>query len=102
MRSEKEIKEKDFDIFMEIYDDYYTRQLNQKYLKKWVLEGEPRYSVAELEKVISYCNKKYSDNDDKFFSKIREFARIDTWFENKFDILIPLLKDKKKVQEILK
>ena len=49
-----------------------------------ILEGEPRYSVAELEKIIDYwdCCK-----------DIREFIDVDS--------LIELLKDKKKVQEIL-
>lgn len=51
---------------------------------KWVIEGEPRYSVAELEKIIKW---------------IQNNAKV---FPIRFDEFIYFLKDQKKVQEILK
>jgi len=75
MRSEKEIRE-----MIPCVVDVKTFDLERLIL--WVLEGEPRYSVAELEKIIH----KMMEDDDQWFNGYK---------------LINLIKDKKKMDVIL-
>ena len=82
MRSEEEIKEEDFWDYMETDYDRNVDYLNSKKLKSWLLYGEPRYSIAELEKIVKGMSKANLDADVDYF--------------------VEQLKDTKKVQEILK
>lgn len=110
-RSDKEIREKDFVDFMVEESDAFRGEsystLDTEALTKWLLEGEPRYSVEELEKIISYCAKQYEIatykdlKSDKFFKQLNEYASAEWWFENPLEILITLLGNPVKVKEIL-
>lgn len=80
MRSEKEIMKKELTDFLEA-GDRTTELTPVSKAFGWVLEGEPRYSVAELEKII-------------------ESDPMPDILEAKG--LISILKNKEKVQEVLK
>lgn len=83
MRGEQEIWEKDLRDFLD-KGDTTTELTPVSKAFGWVLEGEPRYSVVEVEKIIKKTWGKYAD--------ARMFL----------DGLTDLLKDKKRVQEALK
>jgi len=96
MRSEKEIREKDLSRFcIDLLSE------DQDRIKEWILEGEPRYSVKELEKILKYCWKQYSNDNEKFFRKLNEYAGAAWMFESPDDVLIALLKKPKMVKKIL-
>ena len=50
LRSEKEIEEADFCKYINFDDVYF----GEDSLKEWLIEGEHRYSVEELEKVLMW------------------------------------------------
>ena len=83
MKSEKEIKKalEAHEFFADKGENQYFE--NYKNLLIWVLEGEPRYSVAELEKIVNNFGS-------GFEIKQNTFAFLD------------FLKDSKRVQEALK
>ena len=88
MRSEKEIREK---------SEFVSRMRGKEIdeivsFLDWTLEGKPRYSVKELEKlaILIPC-----DEDDEFYGSEREM------FEYSLEDLKKVLKKKKKVKEIL-
>ncbi len=86
MRSEKEIK-KEIRIHSQLYEEkLWSEPPSEVWDKalKFVLEGEPRYSLAELDRLYLYLG---GEHPDKLTSH-GEFRA--------------LLKDNKKVQEILK
>ena len=64
-------------------------------------EIEPSYTVAELEKVLAYCWKQYSDDNNKFFKKLSEFWHPEMMFENSDEVFMKCLNNKKCVEEIL-
>ena len=96
MRSEKEIKNK-IENREEVRKAFGKYELPTDYelsILKWVLEGEPRYSIAELEKAWEYLREKITYEEyTKIFPKI-EYDHIEGF--------IDFLKDSKKVQEALK
>ena len=114
MRSEKEIKEKinetytwdvthnkDTPKWMKDNKDYLTLLITAYHKRftedalNWVLEGKPRYSVAELEKIVRGNEK----NEELFYVKDGVIYYIDQSAE----YLIKTLKqDKKRVEAILK
>ena len=61
---------------------------------EWVLEGSPRYSVQELEKIKKWMY----DNEDNLPDN---FSSGDL-YEDAIHIFFALLKDQKKVEAILK
>jgi len=75
VRSEKEIKEE--------IEKYGSAEGNVKDLYGWVLEGKPRYSVAEIEKIIKWCV------ENEGFGPPME------------DWILEVFKDSKEVEEIL-
>ena len=77
MRSEKEIKDR-----IKI-----AQHSIEKPALKWTLEGQPRYSVAELYKIC----------EDKRVPIRNKFGNYFTSHD-----LVELLKDKKKVEKLLK
>jgi len=87
LRSEKEIKEK---IKKDLTGKLTESGDIQRMVLDWVLEGEPRYSVAELEKIIE------SDAFTAFSMKeAADYCSTEPRLVTKF------LKDPKKVEEIL-
>lgn len=77
MKSEKEIKE-----FLEDSElDYWQ---DKRVICKWILEGEPRYSVAELEKIWEFFERDRMDG-----STATEIVGL---------AFLKFLKDKKKVK----
>ena len=88
MRSEKEIKEKNFEDF---YSDCQHRAIAKTIL--WVLEGKPRYSVAELEKLGVLLDV---DEDMELYTTERGF------YDGALKDLKRILKKKNKVEDILK
>lgn len=91
MKSDKQIWRKDFRDFLvdgHIVGGYQLKYLNCAKLKCWLLKDKPRYSVAELMKII------YS----KEFNKTIKEHHSNYWFAD----LIDFLRDNKKVREILK
>jgi len=89
VRSEKEIKEE--------IEKYGSAEGNVKDLYGWVLEGKPRYSVAELEKIIGWYQK--ASQDEKLEADLGD---VDDYEDTQsIEAFVKFLKDKKKVEEIL-
>ena len=84
LRSEKEIKERRNDYKSSHESSArHPADKGRMMLLDWVLEGEPRYSVAELKKIKDYITG--------------EKMQVPRAWE-----LTDFLKDKKKAQEVLK
>ena len=85
MRSEKEIKER-LKLHKENQGNNPLADLSligKEGELEWVLEGESRYSVSEIEKIINWCVK-----NEGFGPPMEEW-------------ILETIKDKKKMQEIL-
>ena len=92
MRSEKEIRiyfEKLRNLPAENAIAFSIKKLQLKDLE-WVLEGEPRFSVAELEKLVK--------KDPNYFHECNCGEEVGDFLDNFLDFL----KDSKKVKEALK
>ena len=97
MRSEKEVKEK-IELKEKLRKVFGKDKDPTDYemsIFKWMLEGEPRYSVSELEKILKYLldSQKTSFEDYKkiFKGNVYEYPSC----------LLKFLKDKKRLEEIL-
>jgi len=89
MRSEKEIKKVNFfevGLTCSPYSSDSREELSESKIKNWLLEGEPRYSVEELEKIMRFYDRNEVDD-----------APEEVWNIN----FIQFIKDQNKVKEIL-
>lgn len=105
MRSEKEIRE-EIKRLDELYPNVDNPDLDSQFeILEWVLEGEPRYSVADLEKI----QERLEDDDryDTWFEAkdyFKERDNVETGFHELCGVVsfIDFLRDRKRVKAILK
>lgn len=120
MRSEKEIREKELTDFLEA-GDRTTELTPVSKAFDWVLEGKPRYSWEEwvkkvkqgLEKKQSWASlvfREFSSAPRYSVAELEKIVREGTWnkeknpdgFAYELDDFLMFLKDRKKVEKILR